>query len=57
MQEEIHVGRGDEGSKFHVLTILTIQFTLCLIFLRDWPIEDFFFEIRQIDKLQDGYNM
>ena len=42
-------------AKFHVLTTFTIHFTLCLIFIRAWPIEDFLFENRQIDKLHELY--
>ena len=53
MQEGIHVeGGGVVGGKFLVLTTFTIHFTLCLIFIRVWLIEDFLFENRQIDKLR-----
>ena len=56
IQEGIHVAGGSGGGKFHVLTTFTIHFTLCLIFLRVWPIEDLLFEIRQIDKLHKLYD-
>ena len=39
--------------KFLVLTTFSFHFTLCLIFIRVWPVEDFLFEIRQIDKLRN----
>ena len=38
--------------KFFVLTTFIINSTFCLIFIRVWPIEDFLFEIRQLDKLR-----
>ena len=43
-------------SKFHVLTTFTIHYTLCLIFIRVWPIKDLLFEIRQIDKVHKLYD-
>ena len=53
-EEGMHMGGG--GSKFHVLTTFTIHFTLCLILLRVWHIENLLFEIRQLDKLHKLYD-
>ena len=44
------------GGEFLVLTTFTIHFTLCLIFVRVWPIEDLLFKIRYLDKLQKLYD-
>ena len=44
------------GGEFLVLTTFTIHFTLCLIFVRVWPIEDLLFEIRYLDKLHKLYD-
>ena len=47
----------EEGqSEFLILTIFTILFTLCLIFIRVWPIEELLFEIRHLDKLHKLYD-
>ena len=50
--------RGSEvvEGKFYVLATFTIHFTLCLIFIKVWPIEDFLFEISQTDKLHKLYD-
>ena len=42
--------------KFDVLTTFTIHFSLCLIFIRVWPIEDLFFEIIQTWNKLPGYH-
>ena len=44
------------GGKFLVLRTFIIHFTLFLIFIRVWPIEDLLFEIRHLDKLYKLYD-
>ena len=44
------------GGKLLVLRIFIIQFPLCLIFIKVWPIEVLVFEIRHLDKLHKPYD-